>query len=211
MIKYISFDLDGTLADESFDKLVWNEEIPKMYAEKSKISLEDAKKIIYSEYYKALYIEFVKSWTDIEYWFNRLGLNNWQKLIQDMKGNVFVYPDVLEILEYLSKKYKLIIISAAYDKFLNVKLEAQGIKKYFSQVFSIPSDFGIPEKNRDAFFKVLEKLKIQPNELVHIGDDHNKDYTVPMSIGIKSFHLVRSKQLKEDHTIHSLLELKEKL
>ena len=33
MIKYISFDLDGTLIDEKIDSLFWDYEIPKLYAE----------------------------------------------------------------------------------------------------------------------------------------------------------------------------------
>jgi FMN phosphatase YigB (HAD superfamily) len=44
-IKLISFDLDGTLVDKnSFDKIFWEEEVPKLYAAKKGMSIEEAKK-----------------------------------------------------------------------------------------------------------------------------------------------------------------------
>jgi hydroxymethylpyrimidine pyrophosphatase-like HAD family hydrolase len=50
MIKFISFDLDGTLTHENkrFDYILWNVEIPKIYAKKNDISLKEAEKVIFS-------------------------------------------------------------------------------------------------------------------------------------------------------------------
>lgn len=208
MIRYISFDLDGTLADEKFDKLIWHEEVPKLYADKHRISIEQAKKTVYSEYYRALDIERVKKWTSISYWFRRLGLTNWRKLLKDMKKEIFVYGDTVEVLEYLSKKYKLIIISSSERKFFELKLEAEGIKKYFNYIFSAPNHFGITRKNREVYKAVLTRLRIKPKEMVHVGDDYHLDYLVPKELGIQCYHLVRNKRTKGKNTIHSLLDLK---
>lgn len=208
MIKYISFDLDGTLADEKFDKLIWHEEVPKLYARKYGMSLEEAKRRVYSDYYKALDIERVKHWTSIRYWFRRFGLTNWKQLLQDMKKEIFVYDDTVEALEYLSKRYKLIIISSSERKFFELKLEAEGIKKYFNYIFSAPNNFRITRNNREMYKAVLTKLKIKPKEMVHVGDDYHLDYLVPKELGIQCYHLVRNKGTKAKNTIHSLLELK---
>ena len=208
MIKYVSFDLDGTLADENFDNLVWNEEIPRLYAAKKRISLGEAKKTVYAEYYKSLYMKKVKRWTDVSYWFRIFGLRNWRKLLEDMKKHIFIYPDTVETLKYLSRKYKLVLVSSADKRFLEMKLKADGIGKYFTHVFSAPNTFGIPKKNKLMFERILGRLKIRPEEMVHIGNDHYIDYEVPSSLGIRSYHLVREKKVKEKHAIHSLLELK---
>jgi len=208
MIKYISFDLDGTLADDTFDKLIWHEEVPKLYAAKHGMSLDNAKLHVYAEYYRALDIERVKTWTDIGYWFGRFGLQDWQQLVKDMKKHVFLYDDTIDALEYLSKKYKLIIVSNAGQKFLDVKLEAEGLRKHFDCIFSAPDTFGVPRKNKVMFQKILDKLGVKPDEIVHIGDDHELDYEVPTALGIKSYHLVRSRSMKDKHIIHSLSELK---
>lgn len=208
MIRYISFDLDGTLADEDIDTFIWNEEIPRLYSEKHNVSLAEAKRFVYSEYYTALYIEKIKNWTDIKYWFKRFGLINLNKLLSDMKKQVFIYDDTLEILKYLSKNYRLIVISNAPKTFLKMKLEIEGISKYFDHVFSAPDDFKVSKKNKVMFETILVRLKIKSGQIIHVGNEYYRDYEVPFEAGIKSYHLVRSKEVKNENTIHSLLDLK---
>ncbi len=211
MIKAISFDLDGTLSDEAFDRAVWHEEIPRLYAEKQKISIERAKEKVYSIYYIALDIEKEKKWTDIEYWMNKLELGDWKPLVERLKNKVFVYDDVYKTLEELSKKYPLIIVSNANEKFLHVKLDAQKLKEYFKHIFSAPSHFGIPRKNKAVYLEILKKLKLKPEEVVHVGDDHELDYAVPTEIGMHAFHLLRGRKREGKHEITSLHELPQKI
>lgn len=208
MIKYISFDLDGTLADDKFDSLIWCEEIPRLYAKKKNLTLKAAKQYVFATYFEAKYIENVPRWTDIAYWFSRFGLKDYNALINDMKKHICVYPDTVKTLEYLSKKYKLIVVSAAERKFLNAKLEAEGLSKYFCKVYSSTSDFNSQKKTEEMYSKILKKLKVKPEEVVHIGDDLLGDYEAPTKVGIKAYHLVRSNKMKSQHTIHSLRELR---
>jgi len=212
MITHISFDLDGTLVNEKFDKIIWHEEIPKLFAEKNKIDIEDAKTKVYAEYYRGAFIDKVDCWTDISYWFDRLGLDGWNTLMANMKKHILVYDDTLKTLEQLSaKKYKLIIISNAEKKFLDMKLEAEGLKKHFSSVFSAQSTFGVRKKNKEVFMKVLGLLGIRPENMIHVGNDRYLDIEIPSSVGIKSFLLDRTGKMKGDNVIHSLDELEGKV
>jgi len=54
----------------------------------------------------------------------------------------------------------------------------------------------------------LSKLKIKPEELVHVGDNREFDYRSPKKIGIKSIYLNRDKKYRGNHVIYSLSELK---
>ena len=208
MITHVSFDLDGTLVDEKFDKIIWHEEIPKLFAEKNKIDIETATNMVFAEYYRGAFIDNVDCWTDISYWFRRLGLDGWSTLMANMKKHILVYDDTLRTLEQLShKKFKLIIISNAEKKFLDMKLEAEGLKKHFSSVFSAQSTFGVRKKNKEVFMKVLEKLKIEPENMIHVGNNRYLDLEVPSSVGIKSFLLDRTGKRKGENVIHSLDEL----
>lgn len=117
MIKYISFDMDGTLLNEEFDKLIWNEEIPKLYAKKNNLDIETAKKEVYKDYFQDITKEKIENWTNIDFWFKRFELNNWKGLLKDLKDILCIYDDVEPILKYLSKKYKLIIITHAINIF----------------------------------------------------------------------------------------------
>ena len=111
------------MVQDKFDNLIWWDEIPKLYAERNNLNIKDAKTIVYSEYYKALYIEKIPMWTDVLYWFNRLKLGDWEDLLKKMKKYIYIYKDAKEIIKYLNDKYSLIIVSDANKNFLNIKLE----------------------------------------------------------------------------------------
>lgn len=211
MIKYVSFDIDKTLVKDSFDQFLWNEEIPKLYAKQNNISLERAKEYVFAEYYKALYIEFVDNWVDVTMWFTRLGLNEWEELLDDMKQHLDLFGDVMETLKDLSKDYELIVISANDARLLEIKLEAEGIASFFVRTFPTVTFAEAMKDNPRVYAKALMELGVQPEEILHIGDNFEKDYAVPKSLGINCLHLDRSKKTSGEHVIHSLREIKDKL
>lgn len=212
MIKAISFDLDGTLVDRAFDDAVWLEEIPKMYAEKHKIPFKDAQDKVFANYYRGQYIEELpfEEWTNIEYWMKRFGLGDWKKLVTRLKKHVFVYDDVYAALASLHKKYKLIVVSNAHENFLQVKLEAEKLKEHFDHIYSCPSEFGL-KKSKPVFQKILQRLKLKPEEIVHVGDDHDGDYLTPRELGMRAFHLLRGRKRTGKYEITSLKGLSDKI
>ena len=211
MIKAISFDLDGTLADTTFDYLIWDEEIPRMYAEKHKLTLEQAKEKVYADYYKALYIEKEERWKDIAYWMERLKLGDWTELLERMEKEIKVYPDVMPALKAFQNKYLLIVVSGADKKFLDLKMKATGLKQFFKHAYSAPSNFRTAKKNVKMFLEILKEIELKPEELMHVGDDHNEDYLIPNTRGIHAFHLLRGRKRQGAHEITSLTELPEKI
>ncbi len=74
--------------------------------------------------------------------------------------------DKKEILERLSKKYTLGIITSARENPINVYLENNGMSGFFSFVRGIESGVLKSEK----ISKVLEEYKISPSEAVMITD-----------------------------------------
>ncbi len=208
MIMYVSFDLDGTLASEDIDKKIWHEEIPKLYAETNKISLEEAKTRVYAEYFRGLWLEKIPRWTSITYWFDRLGLKNPQDMVARIRNFVYVYPDTIETLEYLKNKYKLIIISNAEEQFLRQKIYAENLNTYFRHIFSGATDFQLTKSDPELFKRILSKLGIQPGSIIHVGNEKNSDYVVPTSVGIRSFMVNREKECTEDYILSSLTDLK---
>ena len=208
MIKVISFDLDGTLAEEEFDTIIWFEEIPKLYAKKYKIPIKKAKKFVFAEYNK---FRHDHRWTDVGFWFEHFELENWQKLLDDLKHKIRLFPDTIPVLKELNKKYELIIITSSEKKFLELKLDAENLRNYFEYIFSMPTDFRQLRKDETVYLKILDKLKIKPDEIIHIGDNEGFDYKAPKKVGIKAYILDRKKERKGSHVIHDLYQLKEKL
>lgn len=59
MIQYISFDLDGTVSNETFDKVRWNEELSRMYVATHNVDLESAKNHMHALFYRVLFTRFM--------------------------------------------------------------------------------------------------------------------------------------------------------
>ncbi len=214
MIKYISFDLDGTLIHENkkFDYILWSVEIPKLYAKKNRVSLKEARKEIFSQYYSSKYIDKLndKDWTRVTYWLKRFRLEkDLENLVSKMKKHVNISKKTIGVLKRLSKKHDLILITASDPQFIKIKLETDRIEKYFKRIFSIDS-LKVQNKDEKMYLKVLKQLKAKPEEIAHVGDGRKVDFEIPSNLGIIAFHL-NHKGSKEKNSVKSLVEFEQKL
>lgn len=184
----VSFDLEGTLVDMVFSDMVWNEGLPRLYALKKGLDFEEARKIVLDEY--ARVGEDRVEWYDICYWFRRFDLPcDPQQLINCYRGHVRLFPDVMEALEKLSRKYRLIVVTNSNRLFVDVL--AQPIIRYFDRVFSTTSDFGLLKKNPEAYRRVCMAVGVAPSQMVHIGDRVRDDFESPRSVGVNAYLLDR--------------------
>jgi putative hydrolase of the HAD superfamily len=79
-----------------------------------------------------------------------------------------------EILDYLSVKYKLHIISNGFYDVQLTKLINSGISRYFTKIFT--SDrIGYAKPNISIFEYVVSALHAHKSECLMIGDDENND------------------------------------
>ena len=96
----ISFDMDGTLVESGYTDWVWHHGIPKLYAEKAGLPLEEAKAYVLKEYRKVG--EAASEWYDIKYWFRLFELEtSWKTLMERYVDKISVYPDVTRLLDRL--------------------------------------------------------------------------------------------------------------
>ena len=210
MIKFISFDLDGTLMKSSYADLVWLEGVPKIYAQEKGVNLDEAEQFLRKEYDEVG--DNREEWYDLEYWFNRLNLkNNWRELLEKYRYAIETYPQVPGVLRRLSKKFDLIVISNAKREFIEIEVEEAKIRKYFTFVFSSTSDFHKVKKVVDFYSMICKKIGVNPNEMVHIGDHKEFDYTIPKNLGIVSFYLNRKKTSKGEFIVYDLKEFEDRI
>jgi len=187
MVKIVSFDLEGTLVDMTFSDKVWNEGIPALYAQKTGLKFEEAKRIVLNEYMKVG--EERIEWYDIRYWFNKFGLSDIEGLFNRYKDKVYIYPEVKNVLDFLSRKFTLILTSNSAKEF--IEFLTKEIREYFKHIFSATSDFKITKKKPEFYKKICEILNVKPWEIAHIGDRWIDDFEVPRKIGIKAYFLDR--------------------
>jgi putative hydrolase of the HAD superfamily len=210
MIKVISFDLDGTLMKNTFADLVWLEGLPKVYAQEKDINFKKAKSYIHQEYEKIG--DHKVEWYDLQYWFNRFDLKgSWRDLLEQYKYAIEPYPEVSGVLRRFNKKFNLIITSNAKREFIEIELKETNLRAYFTRLFSSTSDFHKVKKTSDFYTLIYQNLKIDPSEMIHIGDNEKFDYTIPKSIGINTFYLNRKKTNSGEYIVFNLEEFEEKI
>jgi len=206
--KTLSFDLTGTLTTYRFSDLIWFEGLPRLFAEKNALPLNEAR-----EYLKKHYDEVgdeAPEWYDIKYWFKRFNLGNgWRELLENFKSEAEFYPEVEDVLAKLSQKYEMILITNASREFVEIEIEP--IKGYFKRLISSVSDFGEVKKTPQFYAKVCRSLGKEPRDLIHVGDHWQFDFIAPRQLGIEAIFLDRSGERKGDFIIHSLSELETKL
>jgi len=189
--KVISFDLDGTLVDKNFDDALWFQEIPKLYSEKHGVSFQEAWNHCTS-CYDGLGDQDLR-WYDIDYWLEKFEIGaDSSRLIDDLSHTIKLFDDSVPVLEFLKNKgFKLVVISNANRKFLDVKMRAEGMNYFFSRVFSVTSDFQQVKKTKDVYLEICKQLGVKPEDLVHVGDHEDFDYLIPLEAGVQAFLLDR--------------------
>ncbi len=210
MIKIISFDLDKTLIKSTYPDLVWLEGLPEIYAQEKKIDFEKAKQFLLKKYDEIG--DNRVEWYDLGYWFNRFDLRcNWRDLLEKYRCNIEIYPEVVNVLKRLQEKFDLIIVSNAKKEFIEVELEETKIKKYFTCVFSSTSDFHKVKKVTEFYSMICDKMDIDPDEMIHVGDHEEFDYNIPRMLKITSFCLDREKTKKGEFIVYDLKEFEERI
>jgi HAD superfamily hydrolase (TIGR01549 family) len=203
--KFISFDLEGTLVDEKFSEVIWNEGIPNLYSSKHSVGLESAKQYVLQEY--ANLGDKHVEWYDISYWFKRFDLVecNPQELINRYLDKIRYFPEVTSVLKALSDDFRLIIVTNSSRTFLEVLVRE--IKYLIYRTYSVTSDFKTI-KNEETYLRICRDLDSEPTNIVHVGDHLENDFHVPRRAGLLAYHLDRRFDgTPNDYTIRDLKRL----
>src|SRR5215475_1843154 len=107
-----------------------------------------------------------------------------------------LYPDVIDVLKQLHRRFQLAIVSN-FDGRLRVILERLGISKYFGHIF-VSSEIGADKPNPEIFRRALKFLGLQPDDVLHVGDDPERDWQAAAAAGLSIFELDRTKNSLRD-------------
>jgi putative hydrolase of the HAD superfamily len=107
-----------------------------------------------------------------------------------------LYPDVLDVLQQLRERFQLAVISN-FDGRLRFILKNLGISKYFAHVF-ISSELGADKPDSEIFRRALEVLHLHANEVLHVGDDPERDWKAASAAGLSVFRLDRPRNSLRD-------------
>jgi putative hydrolase of the HAD superfamily len=107
-----------------------------------------------------------------------------------------LYPEVPEVLEQLRPRFELAVISN-FDGRLRLILQHLGISKYFAHVF-ISSELGADKPDPEIFRRSLKIMHLDTTEVLHVGDDPERDWKAASAAGLSVFRLDRPRNSLRD-------------
>ena len=107
-----------------------------------------------------------------------------------------LYPEVPGVLEKLQPRFQLAVVSN-FDGRLRSILEHLGISKYFVHVF-VSSELGADKPDPEIYRRALRLMNLKPSEVLHVGDDPERDWDGATDAGLSIFRLDRPKNSLRD-------------
>ncbi len=202
MLKRVIFDLDNTL-------MPWKEEYKEAAIKTIKecnlnIDYESFDKLcdLYEEEYKAYktsnMANLLSKITNTK--IDEKVIKVWLKYLGDMSEKD---EKLIDLLEYLSQKYELVILTNWFISSQIKRLEKAQIKDYFIDIIG-GDEFIKPSK--ESFQKAMGNHKAI--ECLMVGDSYKTDIKGAKDIGIKTIEITDK---KSKDTIKEIYELKELL
>ncbi len=209
MIKRIIFDLDDTII--KWEEKYWDSIEKALISNNIKYSKNDIQDIRngfdnfeseYDKYIKESLLECINKYTKLNLNMNFLesGLEEFSKCTPKNLDE-----SMIETLEYLYKKYELVILTNWFKEPQEKRLQVVNIRKYFKQIYT-PQKF-LMKPNKEAFL-IASENKI--DECIMVGDSLNCDIKGALNVGMKAIYLSEDKQESKDYiTINNFNKLKE--
>jgi len=107
-----------------------------------------------------------------------------------------LYPEVSGVLQELAPKFQLAVISN-FDGRLRFLLQHLGISKYFAHAF-ISSELGADKPDPEIFRRALTTMHLKADEVLHVGDDPERDWKAAAAAGLSVFRLDRPRNSLRD-------------
>ena len=219
-VKAVLFDLDNTLIDFlKMKKMSVEAAITAMIDAGLPLRKEKAMKILWDLYdkygieYSEIFQKFLlKTLGSIDYKILASGVIAYRSV---RTGFLEPYPHVMHTLLKLKERgYKLAVVSDAPRMKAWLRLSAMHIADFFDVVVTIDDADGKPKPNPKPYRVALKRLGLEPDEVIFIGDNPNRDIRGAKRLGIKTvlakygeWTKAKDKTLRPDYEIDDVKEL----
>jgi len=196
-INCVFLDLDGTLLDLHFDNHFWMEYVPRCYAEKHDLSLDDSHKIM-GEKYSAVYGSL--NWYSVDYWTRELDLDIGD-LKQSISHKVAIRPFVEDFLEALHMHGKrVVLVTNAHPVSIEVKMKETNLQHFFHRIIT-SHELHHPKEDAEFWLK-LEKIEAVDKPATLFIDDNFAVLDAARDYGIEHLLAIRQPDSTGDDKEH---------
>ncbi len=121
-----------------------------------------------------------------------------------------LFPNAVEVLNYLQQKYKLHLITNGFAEVQWIKLEHSGLRAFFEHII-ISEEVGTQKPDKEIFEIAMQRAGTTADACIMIGDNYNTDIQGAKSAGIDQVFFNPGKNRKREpvtYEITTLMELK---
>lgn len=129
--------------------------------------------------------------------------------IQYLSSYNHLFPNAIEILEYLKPKYKLHIITNGFQEIQDKKMKSSKISGYFEHIINSETT-GFKKPNPIIFQAALNHANVASKNAIMIGDSLEADILGANAVGIHVLHFNAHNEPHHEFCpiIHDLSEIK---
>ena len=193
-------DMDGVILDNTYDNNFWQNQIPGVISKNKNISFEDAQRLAVQIFN---YKKNTKDWYDVDYWSNMLNVDiESEKRSSISFDRIQVYEGVTETLNKLKDNFRLILITNAHRKTLNIKLEKYDLNPYFENMICA-HELHYVKENIQLWYMLKSRFELDYTKTLLIEDTMN-NIKVGLSAGISQAVYLGDESYKDSKKILKL-------
>ena len=179
-IECLLIDMDGVILDNTYDNDFWQNQIPEVIADSKGIAFDDAKRLAIQIFN---YKKNTKDWYDVDYWSNMLDIDiEAQKRSEKSFSRISLYDGVIDTLSVLKNKTRMILITNAHRKTLNIKLEKYNLTPYFDEMVCA-HELHYVKEDIQLWYMLRSKYRLDYEKTLLVEDTIN-NINVGLSAGI---------------------------
>ncbi len=128
--------------------------------------------------------------------------------IEGITSKTYLFPFTRELLDYLSQKYPLYIITNGFEEVQYGKLKNSGLGKYFTQIIT-SEEAGVKKPEPYIFNYALTKAGALASESLMIGDDLEVDISGARQLGIDQLYVNHDRKPHNEPVTFEVFSLNE--
>ena len=217
----IIFDLDDTLYPEEVYVQSGFRTVAKWANKTLSIPREEGLQLLLDFYHSGVRGDTFNQWLAHYGYLDQSLIRSAIEIYRNHVPELHLFPEVPELLTAIRTKYLLGIVSDGALKMQQNKIEALALKNIF-HVIVLSDEWGREfwKPNTKPFTAALEKLGVNPDDALYVGDNPLKDFLGARRLGMKTVWVRRTtgeyakqepptSEHASDYCIHSLTELRD--
>ena len=131
------------------------------------------------------------------------------EFLKTLRKEIKLVPGFLEALKHLHK-YELAICTEDNKDLVQAKIKELKLEKYFPTIICA-EDAGEMKPSKKYYEELFKKINRGPNECIFIGDNYEKDLSIPKSVGATTVLFSEQKNKEANYSVKKYDEFVELL